>query len=1684
MPHNLIGRSSVTLETMGGLVTIAKPQDLPEGASPRNSDVDFTIGGMGQRPGTVTGLVYGGESVGPNGGGAAADIVTGGVQWTNPTNVLLNDGSFATVSVPTSGFQIFTAATGSNGGGSNTPWTNPGNVGAADPNFATVTLTIPQNPPPSPPSPPQPPIGPPFPPPNPPGPGPIREPILDPIDSQALNAGNFNFTIPNGANILGIQLNFNAFATGTGIPSIQVQLMQNTVPVGDVVTVNLPATETSITLGSNTNLWDANWTPSLINGGYFGVQITAVCTGNFPAANSFSINNLTATITFKSATFSDPLQVTEFGFALSPTSGITGIEVNLKGFAPAGASLTVQLLQGGLLVGSTRTAILPLSNSTVTVGSSSDLWNTSWTASNINNTQFGVRISAQGTVLQSLDFVSVTVFQTPSLANFLYAKTFLQPSGQVNSLALDKNGLLWAENVNTNPGILNEILETIQPGAYMFSSTDSNREYMCFSDLTVGSDIPRQWAGPGDTNFDRISQVAPGAPPSFNSSLTSNSIASITSWSITSNVVTFQATNSFTVGEIVTIQGLSTGNFMNGVTFTILGTGLSGSQFEVAFNHANTSATESGQAVPQYTYPITSIIQNGANTIPLDIMLWSNGPGGVQQGNVCTVYYKPATTFPTPDPILVQAFQSGNPVYVYMSGCAFGNGTQLVTSIGKGIPPSVSNPRWYFTFNMPTANAQATRSNQTPGSYQLSIATVTTTSPVPNLLVGDQVQITGSSPSGWNSTWQIVTALNGGTFSVTQTSMTGGTATYTWSLISGSAPVAGQLVTITGTLNGNGIFNVTDAAIASASGTNSGTFTVNGFSSNTIPAAAENGTAQSSGTTFQIDPGVKTLGNPSQSPIFGNAASGNIVVVGGNASSFPIAAGTRQGVCLFLTRNGSITPASVPITFTTGTQSNYIFANNIPIGPPDVIARIIALTEAGQNGIPGAYFYYIPVPVTSTLNNAQITYSSTVVQDNVSTSAKFTFDDATLLNATEIDVPGLDYFNTVELGNAAWNIPYAGRVFYGGVQNKVYNFNNLSFDGGFLFNPFGTALTPLGWTVDTTSNPAAGNPALITAFSITSNVVTLFATNNFKSGQQVGISGLGVATYLNDQTFTVLSTGLSTSQFEVAFTHSNVSLTADSGDAFPLNVSGTLLNSPIFGNSYYIQNTTAATQSVLGMITQTAYQDAYGVNILNPQVKYGVRVTARCPSGIQTGNLIVDLTSNNTILYQAGGFVVNFGITYQAFVTPLSTMTTNFITFQGELLSTPFTSQVPTTLTLRLWAQNLPYFGDVEVDRIEIYPLEQPIGFPQDAVGVIGSYVNRPEAFDINTGVIPLSLGNQQQVFGAAILYDQLYFLKEESIYSTQDTPGQEPGNWVVHQVTDKVGACGIYAYDVGKEYLVTACRAGVFAFNGGEPGSLNWEIRDLWNSINWSAGRSIWVKNDIVNHRLYVGVPLPTPNQWLPNAPSNPNPTSPNVVLMCNYLGLETFNDLVGGSGMHVTMFGTLADLDMRRKWTIWQIPSPNGAFLSRADLLDKPIFFCNGISSGKLYSLSSTQTTDDGVPINWEYFTYGFTNSAKSKENPLLGFHRKRYTKLQVTGEGSAALNIELFPDDPTNVAGMWNVWNPPVLTSQTLDYVRNLNVAGNRVFLRFSQDDIEASSSISRVILVGNMDLHAPMPNIPGR
>lgn len=75
---------------------------------------------------------------------------------------------------------------------------------------------------------------------------------------------------------------------------------------------------------------------------------------------------------------------------------------------------------------------------------------------------------------------------------------------------------------------------------------------------------------------------------------------------------------------------------------------------------------------------------------------------------------------------------------------------------------------------------------------------------------------------------------------------------------------------------------------------------------------------------------------------------------------------------------------------------------------------------------------------------------------------------------------------------------------------------------------------------------ARSTTSTITATSVTTNVATITAVNTFEAGEVVNITGLGVSTYLNNQTYTVLSSGLSGTQFRVNVTHGDYGTTGES----------------------------------------------------------------------------------------------------------------------------------------------------------------------------------------------------------------------------------------------------------------------------------------------------------------------------------------------------------------------------------------------------------------------------------------------------------------------------------------------------------------------------------------------------------
>ena len=777
----------------------------------------------------------------------------------------------------------------------------------------------------------------------------------------------------------------------------------------------------------------------------------------------------------------------------------------------------------------------------------------------------------------------------------------------------------------------------------------------------------------------------------------------------------------------------------------------------------------------------------------------------------------------------------------------------------------------------------------------------------------------------------------------------------------------------------------------------------------------------------------------------------------GAAGQF-ITPGTKQGSVFFITRNGAVTRPAPTSTFVIPSNCSAILCTHIPVGPPNVVARGITFTESGQNGIAGANFYYYDTPVSFYVNGISYTSDALIIPDNTSTSATFAFSDSVLLASDEIDIPGNDYFNLIELGNPAWMFQYANRMLYGLCQTKIQNLLNMSFDGGFQ-PTYSTALPlPAGWT------PTTGNVGLytVTGFSITANEVTIEAVNSLSPGLSVIVSGLTTGTYLNGVAL-VVDTANGTS-FTASFAHADVALTTDTGTVSVTDSSIGLVASLDFGNAFRMMNWGASAWTNAAVLFQSAYQDYLNVNIIQPNTPYSLRVKARSISADGQQLTIQLPTYANNV----------FGATLYGSVT-LTFNQGDYVIQTVPIIGGNGLATVPSALQIALGVLSLAVGAGIEVDRIEMFPTNRPV----DTTTIWTSYAGKFESVDINSGSLGVGAENNQPATGAFEILEQLYIEKTRSLQVTQDSPNYEPNNWTVKQASDRAGAVGPNAFDEGEEFTVSASRNGVYYFDGGKPAPILRELQstasglNLWEKINWDAGSTIWIRNDLNNRRLMIGIPLITPNPWLPLAAALV-PTSPNVILMCNYTGCPTGAELEEGSAVHVTMFGDLKTLDMRRKWSLWQIPCPVAEFVPRQDTFTDPLFLCNGKDSSKIYQLvpgaadGSGQNTDDGAAINWSYCTYGFTKAKQGQQVQGLGALRKIWYYLAATMEGIGQVAGKLYSNSlgaaPRNT---FTIPLPFTLSSpQQNDQERVLEIGGQRLFVEFSANP-EASISTVGVI-----------------
>jgi hypothetical protein len=341
-----------------------------------------------------------------------------------------------------------------------------------------------------------------------------------------------------------------------------------------------------------------------------------------------------------------------------------------------------------------------------------------------------------------------------------------------------------------------------------------------------------------------------------------------------------------------------------------------------------------------------------------------------------------------------------------------------VSQSGPGAGPSVVDENVLVTVAAsPTGATQPAAvtiaASPTGATENGFLVTITTTSSH-GLSAGQSVTISGVAVTGYNGTFPIVAVPSNTQFTyiagVSGLAASGGgtsaSATATIQTATAHGLVVGQLVTTSG---------------IAISGYN-GTFPI---------------TAVPDSTHFSFT-----------APTGGLAASGG----GTAATAGSVNAGAHQVCVIFKTRQGYLTKPGPATTWTASGGKRAVVAN-IPTGPSNVVGRILCFTGAG-----GASFFY-------TGNGTTLFSGNMVIADNTTTSLAVDFSDAILLAGTNVD----NLFRLVELGDCAGVAEYSERLFWWGERNKMNNWVNLGFDGGFT----GPSLPhyPLGWTPDAVFAP-------------------------------------------------------------------------------------------------------------------------------------------------------------------------------------------------------------------------------------------------------------------------------------------------------------------------------------------------------------------------------------------------------------------------------------------------------------------------------------------------------------------------------------------------------------------------------------------------------------------------------------
>ena len=139
--------------------------------------------------------------------------------------------------------------------------------------------------------------------------------------------------------------------------------------------------------------------------------------------NAKESDNAYATVTTIWKTASHYLKATNFSFNIPVDATINGILVEIEEKTSSGTAQEshIRIVKSDGTIGSTERgtgAFLPSTDTYISYGSSSDLWGETWTATDINDEDFGVIFSAGGIASFGVDHIRITVYHTGAVGTY------------------------------------------------------------------------------------------------------------------------------------------------------------------------------------------------------------------------------------------------------------------------------------------------------------------------------------------------------------------------------------------------------------------------------------------------------------------------------------------------------------------------------------------------------------------------------------------------------------------------------------------------------------------------------------------------------------------------------------------------------------------------------------------------------------------------------------------------------------------------------------------------------------------------------------------------------------------------------------------------------------------------------------------------------------------------------------------------------------------------------------------------------------------------------------------------------------------------------------------------------------------------------------------------------------------